>query len=86
MWKLSEKEFEESKYRLVKSILNDRTKAFENGKKVAYADIRSRTVEISRHTRTKHYMFPICYLLGHKIDVLTRFCSRCNIGEEKLMK
>lgn len=83
---MSEKEYEEQKRGFIQSILDDKAKSFKDGKRVAYEDIKLRNVEIFRHNNIKHIMLPICYLFGHKLDILTQFCSRCNISTERLMK
>ncbi len=82
---MNEKEFEEEKSRLIQLFLADKTKAFEDGKKVAFANIHSRNIEHFRHNNIKHLSLVVCYLLGHKMDILTQFCSRCNISSERLM-
>lgn len=75
--------------KLTMSLIKDKQKAklqaFEEGKRVGREESYQRWVEISRHTNQRRILYPICYLFGHKIDVLTRFCRRCYIAEEKLI-
>lgn len=60
-------------------------KAFRKGLEQANKEWKLKATELQRHNQTKRILYPICWLFGHKIDPLWRFCKRCKISEERLM-
>ena len=56
------------------------------GSEKTHQDWIVKSTELQRQSMTKRIYFPICWLLGHKIDPCMRFCKRCKIGEESLIR
>lgn len=71
---------------VMKKLLDDYASlCFQNGIEVANKEWVIKATEVQRQNMVKRIFFPYCWLFGHKIDPLWRFCSRCKIAEEKLM-
>lgn len=85
MSEITEQKFEETKNRLLQTMLDYRTRSSKVGEKIAYEEVQLRRAELLKHGDSKHKIFLPCDLLGHDF-YLTQFCNRCNISSERLMK
>jgi len=57
---------------------------YRKGYDKATEDFQIKSTELQRQNQTKRILYPICWLVGHNIDPLMRFCNRCKIAEARL--
>ncbi len=61
-------------------------RTYLKGKENTHREWLLKSTELQQQSMQRRILYPICWLFGHKIDPLWRFCQRCKYSEEELIR